>query len=1023
MFEIFNLTEQIKYSKITTYSEDTTAAKGDIRTLTEELLRGSLASKTNRNMLQSGSFLSNLFGTSSSIFGHDSINGATNETATSGDSAPGKTNKIVAHSQPCRQPSAVEATMPPTQLSSVLHPQGSDTPAPEILLVDEVDVFFGAEFYGQTYNVVSPVQDNDISNILKEIWRAHKNGGRRLRLADVQASDSYKALTTRLSGFEFLVDDEITAMLNEAQFVGQGSSYIVDKKTGEEEPYFVNRERGQIGHKVMDGVSYEATYGYRTVFAYMKEAENGNLSAQDANNFMAMHVSCGRFSYANISPARILGVSGTLEAMDDYEKGVLQKYGLTKFLFVPSVYGKSNFTFDAAGEGIRVDKSESDYFHSITDQTVQATKKKRAVIVFFENRERMDQFTKSDYYRKLGRLKSVLTEDMEDADKAFVISRAATAGQITISTAVFGRGTDFFCKDDRVQQNGGVHVIQTFLSHEISEEIQIQGRTARQGKKGSYQMILLEADIKGQFGVGPSIGSVARADLYSFLKDARQKRHDQLCQLVESNLAQATSIDRETHKFFDALLSSDDQLSRQLFKDIYKTFQKKQMPTDLSIDIAFAVDQTGSMGPFTKCARESVEATIKGPRSIARKLQAQFPEINFTLAVAIMGYRDVDDKDNQFEEVSYSSGSHFTADENLAIQATQTILSNPSGGGDIAEDQLGAIQRCCEWKNPGDWNSEVKFMVLMTDAPAHTKFPTAYSGMPNADNYHHLHPKNLTFSSVTKSLIDRDIGLFFCSFSPKATKDTEEELSKQLLSHPENTAKREVVTIPMVDPNKQTAGNIFGGSRYGRHIVFVLDESSSMRYKWSGVVQAYNDYIVKRGISQFGSDLVSVVQFNGSARCTVELTEITNAPKSLGYNGGGTCFSPAAQCAQGLVERTPSTHLPVVIFMSDGGTNDADSAAATFSHINSSTKSTFGEDLELHVVAFGNGADTRQLQAISRSSPKGKVHVSGTVGELSNIFVNIAGGQDVAQVLQAEVAKRISEAVADRLSMEYLGGG
>ncbi len=33
-------------------------------------------------------------------------------------------------------------------------------------------------------------------------------------------------------------------------------------------------------------------------------------------------------------------------------------------------------------------------------------------------------------------------------------------------------------------------MIQTYLSEEISEEIQMMGRTARQGKKGTYQLIL-----------------------------------------------------------------------------------------------------------------------------------------------------------------------------------------------------------------------------------------------------------------------------------------------------------------------------------------------------------------------------------------------------------------------------------------------------------------------------------------------------------------------------------------------------
>ena len=43
----------------------------------------------------------------------------------------------------------------------------------------------------------------------------------------------------------------------------------------------------------------------------------------------------------------------------------------------------------------------------------------------------------------------------------------------------FGRGTDFVIFDQSVKRLGGLHVIQTFLSVENSEEVQIQGRTAR----------------------------------------------------------------------------------------------------------------------------------------------------------------------------------------------------------------------------------------------------------------------------------------------------------------------------------------------------------------------------------------------------------------------------------------------------------------------------------------------------------------------------------------------------------------
>lgn len=57
---------------------------------------------------------------------------------------------------------------------------------------------------------------------------------------------------------------------------------------------------------------------------------------------------------------------------------------------------------------------------------------------------------------------------------------------MTLTTRSFGRGTDFICRDESVEKVGGVHVILTFVPEMNSEFIQIQGRTARQGNKGSF---------------------------------------------------------------------------------------------------------------------------------------------------------------------------------------------------------------------------------------------------------------------------------------------------------------------------------------------------------------------------------------------------------------------------------------------------------------------------------------------------------------------------------------------------------
>lgn len=68
--------------------------------------------------------------------------------------------------------------------------------------------------------------------------------------------------------------------------------------------------------------------------------------------------------------------------------------------------------------------------------------------------------------------------------------KAVNANSITLMTNSFGRGTDFILVDEDIKSRGGLHVIQAFLSHDESEEIQIKGRTARQSNHGSYDCIL-----------------------------------------------------------------------------------------------------------------------------------------------------------------------------------------------------------------------------------------------------------------------------------------------------------------------------------------------------------------------------------------------------------------------------------------------------------------------------------------------------------------------------------------------------
>ena len=509
MFDRFGLSNYITYSKITAFAEDATAAKGDIRSLTESLLRNTisvdrpyannarLTSNISADLINQGGDVAEIEGGNVDTDPRAGIMmmSANND----GSNAGSGTRTSHEHEEPQQQQMAnnkqhsnhsynngggggggsaaaaggvLGEGIPPLyhssgtlsdkmtvdylslaavtpgnrELNSVTSNAGKRE---EILLVDEVDVFFGPEFYGQTYNQVVEFREPEIEEILTSIWNAWSQGGRRLKLNDIQSMPEHTRLLVKLSSFSFLVDNEILLMLDQVSKV-------------DDVPYYLDIDTDRIGYKVMDSISYDATYGYSTCFAYLKESpklkNKGTLA-----KVLAMPISCGQFSYANISPHRILGVSGTLNALSKDEREILLKYGLSKFIYVPSVYGASNFDFDKAGEGIYFENNKSDFFHRISAEITSSTKAKRAVIVFFQDRAKLDEFVGSPSYRQLNRHKQQLTENMPTTEKSYVISKAATAGQITLSTAVFGRGTDFFCKDEVVESNGGVHIIQVRL--------------------------------------------------------------------------------------------------------------------------------------------------------------------------------------------------------------------------------------------------------------------------------------------------------------------------------------------------------------------------------------------------------------------------------------------------------------------------------------------------------------------------------------------------------------------------------
>jgi hypothetical protein len=344
---------------------------------------------------------------------------------------------------------------------------------------------------GRPYAPACDLAHDAVSRLLRALWDRR---GESPSLGDVQTWGQYTKLPEALlKGWGFLVEAAVSHML-------------ADLKGFAEHEYVVSE--GRIGYKEQDGIAFNVRYGYKTMFAYLCEEAKGRVAAEATQKSLKLLVNCGTFLFAKF-PGRfdlVSGVTGTLETLGEAERALIRgEYRVGKFVYLPSAYGPKRLqeravvVTDGAGHAAAVCKA------------VEEGLPGRASLVFFDSRGALERFWHGPAFNDLAARRGIkaegadlLVEETPPAKKQQIVSiRAAARGAVTLATRPFGRGTDFLSTDASVNGAGGVHVVQTFLSETESEEIQIKGRTARQGDNGSYALVLSLDDVAAAFKVGP----------------------------------------------------------------------------------------------------------------------------------------------------------------------------------------------------------------------------------------------------------------------------------------------------------------------------------------------------------------------------------------------------------------------------------------------------------------------------------------------------------------------------------------
>lgn len=504
--------------------------------------------------------------------------------------------------------------------------RASEPKREKILLIDEVDVFFSKDFYGNYYRPLAQLRNESIIQLIQYIWNNRHNSAT-LTYTAVSESNEFKTCCAAFRGWEFLIEEATKEMLN-------------DIKTFDGHEYIVISDK--IGYKDQDAISFDITYGYKTLFAYFKEYTAGTITQSSLDAQLAITINTGTYSYAEV-PKRyklIMGVTGTLATLSAPEKEILKSYGIKKSTFMPSVYGSNQLEFAGdTSKDVVIEAFNSGYYVAIGNEINKRMQGggsiKRAVLVFFKNKAILDEFCKSSVLNDLGIKDKVklITEEVSNDEKEGLIAQAAIAGSVTLLTADFGRGTDFKCYDDRMNAAGGVHVIQTFVSDSLSEEVQIKGRTARQGSVGSYSMVLLGPELE-RYGISDEEIQRMRATskLYTTINQKRIEFFEKQFPENVRNISQILKDHNLSEKFIADLLVGNFEAVKEFLR-AHNQFGSGYITPDAFVARTICLmDATGSMQPLLTKAKNTVHLMFERATQILQEknVRARF-ELQFVI--------------------------------------------------------------------------------------------------------------------------------------------------------------------------------------------------------------------------------------------------------------------------------------------------------------------------------------------------------------------------------------------------------
>lgn len=178
----------------------------------------------------------------------------------------------------------------------------------------------------------------------------------------------------------------------------------------------------------------------------------------------------------------LAGMSGTLQ---NIEKELWRIYGLIT-VNIPTHAPKQLTVYPE-----KLCNGSDDKWDRVIDSVLTCVKQGRAVLVGTRSIRESESLYQKLFERGVD---ATVLNALRHEQEAQIIAHAGRRGRVTIATNMAGRGTDILV-DPEVLQAGGLHVIATERHESRRVDMQLYGRTARQGLPGTAETIMSLEDV------------------------------------------------------------------------------------------------------------------------------------------------------------------------------------------------------------------------------------------------------------------------------------------------------------------------------------------------------------------------------------------------------------------------------------------------------------------------------------------------------------------------------------------------